>query len=155
MGKADRISGAFWFIFSLFVSYQSYRLGLGSLHVPGPGFFFFWTGIFVAFLSLVVIMRSLKQSGGEDAGEGATGRSKGKKIVLVLVSLFLYALLIERLGFLFMTFVLFVFLLAVIERKRWSFAVVVGLLVTALSYLVFEAALQSQLPKGILEILGP
>jgi hypothetical protein len=37
MGKADRISGAFWLVFGLFISIESYRLGLGTLHKPGPG----------------------------------------------------------------------------------------------------------------------
>jgi hypothetical protein len=42
----------------------------------------------------------------------------------------------------------------VIEKKGWPFAVLVSLIVTALSYLIFEMALQSQLPKGLLEFLS-
>ena len=59
----------------------------------------------------------------------------------------------ERLGFLIVTLLLFIFLLGVIEKKRWWFAVLVSLAVTALSYLLFEVGLQSQLPKGLLEFL--
>jgi len=150
MGKADRISGAFWFLFSLFISYESHKLGLGTLRQPGPGFLFFWTGIVIAILSLIVILISLKK---QFQGESILGRSNITKLLLVLSSLFFYALLIEWLGFLIVTLLLFIFLLGVIEKKRWPLAVMVSLIVTALSYLIFEVGLQSQLPKGLLEFL--
>jgi putative tricarboxylic transport membrane protein len=153
MDKTDRASGLFWLIFSVFVSYESYRLGLGTLHQPGPGFLFFWTGIVTAILSLVVVLMSLKKPPPEAAQQPTFGKRRVAKIVFVLLSLFLYALLMEWLGFLIVTLIFFIFLLGVIERKRWSFAVLVSLIVTAASYLVFETALQSQLPKGLLEFL--
>lgn len=151
--KADPVSGLFWLIFSAFVSYESYSLGLGTLHQPGPGFFFFWTGIVIAILSLIVIVISLKKRPSEEAQQPALGKKNLTKIVLVLISLLLYALLMERLGFLIVTLLFFIFLLGAIEKKRWSFAVLVSLIVTAVSYLVFEKALQSQLPKGLLDFL--
>jgi putative tricarboxylic transport membrane protein len=154
MGKADRISGSFWFIFSVFISYESYKLGLGALRHPGPGFFFFWTGIVTAILSLIVILRSLKKPSRAGTTESILGNWNRTRIVLVLLSLFLYALLMEWLGFLIVTLLLFIFLLGVIEKKGWPFAVLVSLIVTALSYLIFEMALQSQLPKGLLEFLS-
>jgi putative tricarboxylic transport membrane protein len=153
MGKADRISGPFWFIFSVFISYESYKLGLGALRHPGPGFFFFWTGIVIASLSLVVIVRSFKKRPGEEAIPSIFGKWNMTKLVLVLISLFLYALLMEWLGFLIVTLLLFIFLLGAIEKKRWPIVVLVSLIVTALSYLIFEVGLQSQLPKGPLEFL--
>jgi len=140
-------------IFSAFVSYQSYKLGLGTLHQPGPGFFFFWTGIVIAILSLIVIVISLRKRSPEEAQQPTFGKKNVTKIVLVLISLLLYALLMEWLGFLIVTLVFFIFLLGAIEKKRWSFAVLVSLIVTAASYLVFEKALQSQLPKGLLDFL--
>ncbi|MEI9479995.1 MAG: tripartite tricarboxylate transporter TctB family protein [Deltaproteobacteria bacterium] len=153
MGRADRISGLFWFLFSVFVSFESYRLGLGILNQPGPGFFFFWTGIAVAMLSLVVILRSFGTQAPEEEKEAPTGKRTATKVILVLVALFLYAVLMEWLGFLIVTLLLFIFLLGVIEKKKWWFAILVSLTVTALSYLLFEVGLQSQLPKGILEFL--
>jgi putative tricarboxylic transport membrane protein len=154
--KVDRASGFFWLIFSAFVSYESYKLGLGTLHQPGPGFLFFWTGIVTAILSLIVVLKSLRKGSPEEAPEpifGKGGKGRMTKIVLVLISLFLYALSMERLGFLIVTLLFFIFLLGVIEKKKWSFAVLVSLIVTAISYLVFEMGLQSQLPKGLLEFL--
>jgi len=153
MGKADRISGFFWFIFSVFISYESYKLGLGALRQPGPGFFFFWTGIVTAILSVTIILRSFRKPSPDEAKESILGKWNVTKLVLVVISLFLYAVLIEWLGFLIVTLLLFIFLLGVIEKKRWWFAVSVSLLITALTYMVFEVGLQSQLPKGLLEFL--
>ena len=153
MGKADKISGLFWLLFSLFVSYESYRLGLGSVHQPGPGFFFFWTGIAVAMLSVVVILRSFGTQAPEKEKEAPTGKRTATKVIFVLVALFLYALTMEWLGFLIVTLLLFIFLLGVIEKKKWWFAILVSLAVTVLAYLLFEVGLQSQLPKGFLDFL--
>jgi putative tricarboxylic transport membrane protein len=153
MGKADRISGSFWFIFSMFVSYHSYKLGMGTLHQPGPGFLFFWTGIFVGILSLTVILRSFGKRPPEEAQESVFQKWKVTKVVLVLIALFIYGLLMEWLGFIIVTLLLFLFILRVVEKKKWLFTVLVSLTVTAISYLLFETGLQSQLPKGLLEFL--
>jgi putative tricarboxylic transport membrane protein len=153
MGKADRISGLFWLIFSVFGSYHAYKLGMGTLHQPGPGFLFFWTGIVIGLLSLTVILRSFGKRSPDEAKGSIFGKGNVTKILLVLVSLFLYGLLMERLGFLIVTLLLFLYLLGFIEKKRWSFTVLVSLIVTIISYLVFEVGLQSQLPKGLLEFL--
>jgi len=153
MSKADRYSASVWFIFSVLASYQSYRLGMGSLHEPGPGFVFFWTAIIVALLSLSVVVKSFfdKQ---EEKG-GATITIAGlKKAIPVLIALFLYAAFLEWAGLVVVTFLLLVFLLRAVEKKSWWFSLGAGAAITVIAFLVFETALQSQLPKGLLERVG-
>jgi len=67
----------------------------------------------------------------------------------VLISLFLYAFLMEALGFILVTLFLFLYLLGVIERRKIGMTVLISVLVTSFAYLIFELALESQLPKGI------
>ena len=62
MGSCDRVSGSFWFLFWLFIIYESYRLGLEALYEPGPGFLFFWAGIVVAIMALIVVLKSSARS---------------------------------------------------------------------------------------------
>ena len=153
MSKADRISGIFWLLFSVFISIGSYRLGLGSLHQPGPGFLFFWTAAAMGILSIAVIVRAWTGRKAEEPGGPIFGRENVLKIILVLLALFLYAFFMETLGFIPITLLLFIFLLGMIEKKRWGFTVLVSVAVTGVSYLVFEIWLKSQLPKGLLEFL--
>lgn len=151
MGKADRISGAFWLVFGVFVTIESYRMGLGTLRRPGPGFLFFWAGILMAILSLIVLSRAWADSRREALPTKAIfGPIDFLKIALVSASVFLYALFMERLGFIPVTMILLLFLLGVIERKGITLSVFISVVVTAAAYLIFEVLLHSQLPKGFL-----
>jgi putative tricarboxylic transport membrane protein len=150
MTKAGRISGLLWLVFGVIVSIESHRLGLGTLNRPGPGFLFFWVGILLSIMSLIILMRTWMTTKEAEDGGLASGKKNIVKIILVLISLFLYALLMERLGFVVVTLLLFIFLLGIVEKKRWGFT---SLAVTAAAYLLFDTALHSQLPKGLLGFL--
>ena len=151
MNKADRISGTFWFGFAVIVSIESHRMGLGTLHRPGPGFLFFWAGILLAFMSLIIMIRAWITQKQDGAGGLIFGGQSLRKILLVLISVFLYVLLLEKLGFIVVTLLLFLFLMGVVEKKGWLLTIGTSLAVTVAAYLIFETALQSQLPKGLLE----
>jgi putative tricarboxylic transport membrane protein len=153
MGRADRISGIFWLLFSVFISIDSYRMGLGTLHQPGPGFLFFWTAVVMAILSIVIFVRAWVGKNAEGPESSIFGKENVLKIIFVLLSLFLYAFLMETLGFIPVTLLLFIFLLRMIEKKRLGFTIFVSVVVTGASYLIFEIWLKSQLPKGLLEFL--
>jgi len=153
MGKADRISGIFWLVFAVFIGVQSYRLGLGTLHKPGPGFLFFWTGIILAIMSLIVLLRAWSGKKTEEPGISIFGTQNTRKILFVLISLFLYARFMETIGFIPVTLLLFVFLLGIIEKKKWFYTIFVSVVVTVAAYLIFETWLKSQLPKGLLDFL--
>ena len=151
MSRADKISGFFWLFLGVLASAESYRLGLGTVHRPGPGFLFFYIGIFVSIMALIILMRAwvARKLETEEVFRGHTIR----KAAYVLVSICLYAALMEPLGFIPVTFLLFLFLLGIVEKKRWTVALLTSIAVTVAAYLLFEAALQSQLPKGIIGFL--
>ena len=154
MGKADRISGVFWLCFSILMIIQSYRLGLGRINHPGPGFLFFWVNIALGLMSLAVLFKAWAGKKREEAQPALFDGQRISKIVFVLLALFIYVLLMETVGFLPLTFLLFVFLLGIIERKKWFFTVIVSVLVTVISYLIFQIWLQCMLPYGVCAFLG-
>jgi putative tricarboxylic transport membrane protein len=153
MGRADRISGIFWLCFAVLMIIQSYHLGLGTLHKPGAGFLFFWVNIVLVIMSLIILIRAWAGKKEEEPQSSIFGGQNVSKIVFVLISLFLYAILMEPVGFILMTLLFFLFILKIIEKKRWFYTVFVSVVVTVISYLIFETWLQSQLPKGLLEFL--
>lgn len=145
MIKADRWIGLLLALVSLYVCVESVRLGLGTYHRPGSGFFSFYAGVVLGALSLfllfLALLRDLK--GGE-----AWGNWRG--IFLVALAMFGFALLLEWLGFLFTTFLFVWFLLKIVERRGWAFSLAVALLVATASYAVFDLWLKAQLPAGLL-----
>lgn len=149
MSRADRISGTFWLFFSVFVSIESYRLGLGTLTQPGPGFLSFWTGIAMGIMAVTILARAWTSAAPGELKSPIFGRKNLLKITFVLLSLFLYAFFMEALGFIPVTLLLFIFLLGMIERKKWGFAIAVSIAVTGISYLLFDLWLKAQLPRGI------
>jgi putative tricarboxylic transport membrane protein len=151
MDKLERISGIFWLVFAVVVIIESYRLGLGTLHQPGPGFLFFWAAILLGIMALVILFRTGVNQKSAGSKIFRSSQLNLGKVVLVLASLFLYALLMDTLGFIPITFLFFIFLLKVVERKGWGVAILTSVVVTALAYLLFETWLKSQLPKGFWE----
>ncbi len=152
MRKADRISGTFCLLFSVFIAIESYRLGLGALRRPGPGFLFFWASIVLGVLSLVVFSRTWK---GKETPEKEMAIFSGvnlPKIVFVMVVLFLYAWLLETVGYILVNVMLFFAVFKGVERKSWQFTVLVSIAATAAAHLVFDMALKIQLPQGLLSV---
>jgi putative tricarboxylic transport membrane protein len=153
MGRSDRISGVFWLCFAILATIESRRLGMGTLHQPGPGFLFFWVNIALGIMALVVLIRAWAGKKIEGPRHAIFGGQNISKIIYVMLSLFIYILLMETVGFILVTLLLFIFLLGIIEKKRWYYTAIVSIAVTVAAYLIFETWLQSQLPKGLLGFL--
>jgi putative tricarboxylic transport membrane protein len=117
---------------------------LGNVTDPGAGFIFFWSGLVLVILALIVLAESIHSS--EDTR--GTGQLNWTKIALVLLSLLLYAFFLERLGFVLTTFVLLSFLLGCIEDRNWVKSLGTAGAAALASYAVFELWLQIRLPKG-------
>ena len=61
----------FWVAVGLLACYGATRLGLGSVTEPGAGFIFFWSGLVLIVLSLIVFADSRSQLRGYRAGNAA------------------------------------------------------------------------------------
>ena len=134
-----------WVAVGFLACYGATRLGLGSVTEPGAGFIFFWSGLILVILSLIVLADSIRAS--EDTVR-EMGEMNWTKIALVLFSLLLYAFFLERLGFVVTTFVLMSFLLGCIERTNWFRSLGVACAAALASYAMFELWLKIRLPKG-------
>ena len=136
----------FWVALGILVCYGATRLGLGSVTEPGAGFIFFWAGLILVILSLMVFAEGLRST---EEIVHETGETNWVKIALVLLSLVLYAFFLERLGFVVTTFLLLSFLLGWIERTNWARSLGVASAAALGSFAIFEVWLKIRLPKGI------
>jgi hypothetical protein len=141
--------GLFWLALSIFTCITSIQLGIGTFQTPGPGFLLFWAGIVLGILA--IILRLIDYSKKKDRGRTMDlwKGLKWHKVISVLISLFIYIILLPQIGYLIMTFGLLVFLFSIIERSRLWVQVVFALITVIVTYIIFYVWLDVQLPRGM------
>lgn len=151
MKRFEIIAAAALAGFAGYILFESGKLRIGSFRVPQTGFFPRVLGILLVLLTLIELLRALRQP--ESANAPGKIASEGWfRIGAILATMLGFALVLERLGFLLATFVLMVLLLRAIEAPRWSKVFIVALATSLLSYGLFAWLLGVPLPAGILGI---
>jgi uncharacterized membrane protein YbhN (UPF0104 family) len=92
-------------------------------------------------------------------GFGADGKKRTWKEIRwgmglkYISALFAYALVFNPLGFVVSTFILLLFLFKGLDRSSWTWKTTImsSTIIVVLCYLIFEVALEAELPPGILE----
>jgi putative tricarboxylic transport membrane protein len=148
MGLADRLSGVVLLVFAALMAYFAWKLPLGTFQRPGPGFFPLLLSFVLGPLALLLLISSLVALPAKKEEKAQPHESDLRKIFYILGSLLVYAFCFDKLGFLISTFLFFLLLKPLIQRS-WGYVVGGSLLVTGVSYLIFDTLLQSQLPRGI------
>jgi len=159
---SERIQGIFWIGVAGAISFLSLQLPMGDIrqafNLPGPGFFPLVLGVLLAILGALLLIKPWverrkaersKENRGTDE-TSAPGFWMNKRAFGVLVSLVIYSVVFERLGFLLSTFLFLVLLFRGISSQRWTISLITAVSVSLLSYLIFDTWLMAQLPKGIL-----
>ncbi len=149
MIRKDRLPAIFLIAFSAYVCFESLRLGFGSWRKPGPGFLSFWSGAVLGSLALASLLDVRKIEGNE-----SKGRASWKGAVFCFLALVAYTLLLNPLGFIPTTFLFVTFIVRMVEGKSWVAAILLALGAALGSHILFDISLKSQLPRGIMEILG-
>jgi putative tricarboxylic transport membrane protein len=150
MRKLDISSSLFWLAFALFTGGTGLRLGIGTLHQPGPGFFPFGGSLIITVSALITLFQALREKAEVAAVGGEKVGKDWKKVILLLLSCFAYALVVETIGFSLCTFLLFLFFLRVVAPAPWGRALLVSACVAVASHLLFNVGLDAGLPKGFL-----
>lgn len=158
MGDARKsvYSSLLFLLFSVYISIESYRLGLGTSRTPGPGIFPFIAGVALGVVSLSLLfgtlltepLKKMVAEHGEDSEP-----MNWQNIFLTLAAMLVYVAIFSWLGFVLSTFLIMIFLVWAVGGARWHVSLVTALSITIASYLLFEIALDAQLPKGVLEAL--
>jgi putative tricarboxylic transport membrane protein len=144
----DRIVGIVIFLIGAGIFWQGKRLWMGTLRGPGPGFFPNLVSILIMILALFLIIPKVK---GKSEG-GVFTLNATIRIAIILAALVAYSFALEPLGFLATSFLLMACLFRVYGNLRWPVAILYSLIGVVASYLLFEVALEGNLPKGVIPI---
>jgi putative tricarboxylic transport membrane protein len=139
----------FWLLFSLFICVESYRLKLGAINAPGPGFFPFSAGLIMLLLSLTALFQSIRKKNNVEK-KPRQEPLRWWNIVIILAAVIAYAFSLEKIGFLINTFLFMCLLLKVVEPQTWKTAIIGGLVTAIAANLIFNVIFQAQIPSGIL-----
>ena len=145
MINSDRWTGLFFVLFSLYVCFESWRLGVGSFFRPGAGFFPFYSSLLLGVLSLTLTILTFRRR-----LEKAESWAEVGNTVTVSLAVLGFALLLIPLGFGVTTFLFIFFLLRAVERRAWLFSAAAALSISGAFYVVFGVWLRAQFPPGIL-----
>ena len=144
----DLTSSLLWLLVSVAVFLESIRLGVGDLHNPGRGFLALGASGILGILALILFLRtSLQKTGGER--ESLFAGKMWRRILFVLVVLWLYAWAMPTVGYLISTFILMSLLFWVLEKKKPGWVLASSVLSTLLTYVVFSKWLNCQFPDGL------
>lgn len=148
MHRHDRMTSALGLLTGLgMMAWSLATLGLGELQHPGPGFLPFLSGLLMAGLALSTLVKSLRRERPADAAAfvppGALPR-----LAVTLGALVLYAVLLERAGFLATTFLVMLAIFTLTARTSWAVGLAESAVVTGAFWWLFARVLKIPLPKG-------
>jgi putative tricarboxylic transport membrane protein len=151
MNRLDQVSSLVWLFAGILIILGSLlSLRVGTANDPGPGLFPVLAGILLTAFSLTVFLKATFQERSQEKNVRALWAiPHRRKVVYTIAVLFVYAILLERVGFLFMTLLLFIFLFRKIEPQKWKLVIGLSILASVGAYLIFDRILQVQLPRGL------
>lgn len=147
MRKYDILSGFFLLCVSLAILGGSLQLQVGTLTEPGSGFFPMLTGVVLGIFSVLIIAQA-KKTGALPVRFWAHAADR-RAIYLSFFFILVYALLLERLGFILSTTLFFILFSRYVSRHRWVSAVFFAVVTSLATYFVFNLLLHAPLPQGV------
>ena len=149
MKKFDTISGLLLLILSIAICIGSLRFHVGTFRAPGAGLFPLVTGVALGIFSILILFEARRRTE-EPILFWVPGADK-KAIFFSSLVILVYALFLERLGFLAATLVFFLLISRFVSGHRWTTAAFFAVVASLATYSVFKFLLRSPLPPGILE----
>lgn len=141
--KFDRIAAIIFLIIGLTFIIESRSIATTAYgSVVGPNVFPFILGCILSLLSCRLFYETFSYK----QGETGTVQYNYKQFLIVLVSAILYALLLEKIGFVISSFLFLVICFQTLERGSWIKTVSISLGYSFIIYFVFVDVLKGTLP---------
>lgn len=149
MRKSDIISGVFLLLVSVFICIGSMQMEVGRLNAPGPGFYPLVTGLALGIFSILILIQARKET--SEAVRFWAPNANKRGILSAFIIILIYAVLLERIGFLGTSVIFFILVSRFMSGHRWKTAIFFALIASFATYGVFKFLLNAPLPQGILE----
>ena len=131
-------------VLGLFIIYQSFQLGLGTLKRPGSGLFILLVGVPILGLSTISLAR-----GSGARIEALFKDNEGRKFIVLAIPFLAWILLIDIMGYVLVTFLCTLSLSKLFKLPGWWRPLLLSFCTALLCYIVFEYILVSDLPRGL------
>lgn len=153
MLRYEIVSTLFFFVLGICVALSAWKIGFGKWEDPGAGFMGVLSGAALSTLSLLwLVYSSFKRPANSSPPvRFFPERESPSRILKVLIPLCCFPMFLEPLGFLICTF----FFLSVLfkeESRSWLYSIMLSLIVSLMTFIVFQVWLQIQFPEGIVPI---
>ena len=144
---ADRACGAILFAAALFLLIVAWELPFGHLNAPDSGFLPIVLSILLMLMSAAIFI------GASWSAAPSTGfSSRSWAVPTAAVALLLYAVLLDRIGFLICTFAILMLFLKAYGRLTWSRALLIATPLVLVTYFSFKE-LGVPLPNGVFSLI--
>jgi putative tricarboxylic transport membrane protein len=150
MKSYDRIAAIFFLAVGGFFSVYARRVKIGTWNEPEAGFLPFWGGLLLVVMSAFLLLSTFKAEASPIRISFFPVADAWKRVLVTFLSLVVYNLLLNRLGFTLTTFLFLGFLMKFIFPQSWLRTLLVAFVGSAVARLLFINFLETQLPKGIL-----
>jgi putative tricarboxylic transport membrane protein len=150
MKVKEAVPVALFAAIGLFVIWSAWGQGVGNLFSPGAGLMPFCLGIGLTCVSLFLLFLTLK--GKVRPSKPQEGKIHWGRVASVVVALLVYALLLERLGYLIASEILLFALFLLAGSRRY--AALVSSVITVLATYFFFTYFGLVFPAGLLRYLG-
>ncbi len=150
MRTYDLISTIVYFSLGIAVIFGGFQMEFGEWQNPGQGFMPVLAGSLLSFLSAICLIFTVIKKTRIDEFKSFFATEKSfQNVFFTLLPLILYALFLNFFGFLLTTFFFLLFLFRVIKPQGWPRALITSLIVSIVSFFLFEILLAVQFPQGI------
>jgi len=143
----DRVLGSGAILLAAIVGVVSWRYGVGTGRLPGPGFWPLAIALSMAGLGAALIARP-----GPARSAPVERASRWERFAVGMGTLAFYVLALEPLGYLAATFVLLVVQFRWVAGRSWRGSFLTSAMAATISLIVFRAFLNVPLPQGMLPL---
>jgi putative tricarboxylic transport membrane protein len=145
----EKIAFFFTFMIGVIAIAGGFMYGIGSLTNLDRGAFPVFTGMIISLLSIFLFFSTAIEKAAAESGDNL--RNDGKRILILLLILAIYVLLLDKIGFLLLSFLLLMLLQKLMGQTGWRTPVVVSIITVIIFWILFRKWLNVQLPIGLIK----